>query len=146
MHVSSAKTTPAVPSLPRRLASLTYEALLLAAVLFVAGFLVVGLLPSAASVTARLAYQLYLFLVAGAYLTWFWRHGGQTLAMKTWHVRLECVQGGQVGFGQAWLRYLLAVLGTLCLGAGFLWAIIDRDGQYLHDRLAHTRLVMTTTD
>jgi uncharacterized RDD family membrane protein YckC len=132
--------TPAIPSLPRRLASLFYDALLLAAILFLADFLVVGLMPALPSPLARFLHQAYLFLVAGAYFTWFWRHGGQTLAMKTWRVRLETLAGGPLGWGQAWLRYSLAALGLLCLGLGFLWAIVDRDGQFLHDRLARTRL------
>jgi uncharacterized RDD family membrane protein YckC len=133
--------TPATPSLPRRLASLFYDALLVAAILFLAGFLVVGLMPALPSPLVRFLHQAYLFLVAGAYFTWFWRHGGQTLAMKTWRVRLETLDGGPLGWGQAWLRYSLAALGLLCLGLGFLWAIVDRDGQFLHDRLARTRLV-----
>jgi len=133
--------TAATASLPRRLASLFYDALLLAAILFLAGFLVVGLVPAEASALARLLHQAYLLLVAGGYLTWFWRHGGQTLAMKTWRIRLERLDGGRLSLGQAWLRYLWALLGLTCLGLGFLWALVDRDRQFLHDRMAKTRLV-----
>ncbi|MCO5760730.1 MAG: RDD family protein, partial [Chromatiaceae bacterium] len=129
------------PSLPRRLASLFYEALLLAAVLFLAGFLVVGLMPTEPSPLARLLHQAYLILAAGAYLIWFWRHGGQTLAMKTWRIRLERVDGERLTLGQAWLRYLLAAAGVMCFGLGLIWALFDPDRQFLHDRLARTRLV-----
>lgn len=137
---------PLVPlaGLRRRLASLVYECLLLLALWFVAGFIVVGALPEPPEGLARVAFQIYLWLVAGVYLVWFWRRGGQTLAMRTWRLRLVDVQGRPVARRQAWLRYLLASLGTLALGAGFLWAILDRDRQFLHDRLAGTRLLALT--
>jgi uncharacterized RDD family membrane protein YckC len=128
-------------SLPRRLASLAYEALLLAAVLFLAGFVVVGLLPGEPPAPAFWAYRFYLLLVAGVYFTWFWRHGGQTLAMKTWRFRLVAADGGALSRGMAWRRYALAVLGLSGFGLGFAWALVDREHQFLHDRLAGTRLV-----
>jgi uncharacterized RDD family membrane protein YckC len=135
-------TLLATPSLPRRFASLFYEALLLAAVLFLAGYLVVGLMPGQPSAIARLVHQIYLMLVAGIYFTWFWCHGGQTVAMKTWRIKVELAEGGRLGYGKAWLRYLLAVAGVLAFGIGLLWALVDRDRQFLHDRLAGTRLVV----
>jgi uncharacterized RDD family membrane protein YckC len=51
--------------------------------------------------------------------------------------------GAPVGVGRAACRYALAWISLLSLGAGFLWAWVDRDGQFLHDRLAGTRIVMT---
>ncbi|TCJ19528.1 RDD family protein [Parasulfuritortus cantonensis] len=129
------------PSLARRFASLFYDALLLGAVLFLAGLLVVGLLPDVSAGRARHLYQAWLFLVAGVYLTWFWCHGGQTLAMKTWRIRVVEVGGMRLGFGRAWLRYGLAAVGLAAGGMGFLWAFFDRDRLFLHDRLADTRLV-----
>jgi uncharacterized RDD family membrane protein YckC len=99
--------------------------------------------------------------VIGFYLTWFWRRSGQTLAMKTWHVRLVDAAGAKVGLPRAWLRYLslwwgllpaavidglghpLAAAVTL-VGAflvDFAWAFFDADRQFLQDRLAGTRLI-----
>ena len=63
--------------------------------------------------------------------------------MKTWRIRVEAADGGPVRPGQAARRYLFAWAGAAALGIGFLWALLDRDGQYLHDRLAGTRLVDT---
>lgn len=132
---------PVTAGLRRRLASLVYESLLLAALFMVAGFLVVGWLDPAASAAHRLAFQLYLLGCAGLYLTLSWHRGGQTLAMKTWRIRLVDRQGGRPALGRCLLRYLLAVLGLLAGGLGFLWALWDPQGQFLHDRLAGTLLV-----
>lgn len=126
-------------TLPRRLICLIYEAFLLAAVLFLAGLLVVWLHPEERGWLGHLLFQAYLFAVMGAYFVWSWRHGGQTLAMKTWRIQLVDAHGGPVGLRQAWLRYVLAVF---TFGAGFVWALVDRDRQFLHDRFAGTRLVM----
>ncbi len=134
------------PTLKRRLASLLYDALLLLAVLFLAGFVVIGALPDVRGGPARLVFQGYLALVAGFYLTWFWRRGGQTLAMKTWRIRLVDGYGQPVGLGVAWVRYGLALLGLFTLGLGFAWALWDRDRQFLHDHLAGTRLVLAEDD
>ena len=78
--------------------------------------------------------------VVGAYFVGFWTRGGQTLAMKTWRIRLEAAAGGPVDTARAVRRYLFALVGAAALGFGFLWALLDREGQFLHDRLAGTRL------
>jgi uncharacterized RDD family membrane protein YckC len=64
--------------------------------------------------------------------------------MKTWRIRLESASAGPVDRARAVRRYVLAVLGAATLGIGFLWAFLDRDGQFLHDRLSGTRLVFVT--
>ena len=124
----------------RRLASLLYEGVLLFAVVFIAGFLFVAFAREADSGVARLVFQLYLFTVCGIYFVYCWAYGGQTLAMKTWRIRLVTGMGTPVSPGRAFLRYVLAIPAT-ALGFGLIWAYFDRDRQFLHDRLAQTRLV-----
>ena len=92
-------------------------------------------------VVARPLLQLYLVGLAGAYFVCQWLRGGQTLAMKTWGLRLVPRHEGALTLGQALQRYCIALAGLLALGAGFAWALFDRDHQFLHDRLAGTRIV-----
>ena len=125
----------------RRLSSLAYEALLLGGVLAFAAMPYVILTRGVDHFIARPLLQLYLALLAGVYFVWQWRRGGQTLPMKTWHLRIVSCDGGTLSLSQAVLRYCLALAGAVVLGAGFAWAIIDREHQFLHDRLAGTRLV-----
>ena len=89
----------------------------------------------------RHALQLWVLAVAGSYCVWFWSRGGQTLPMKTWGIRVVRWDGAPVGAARALHRYLLALLGLAALGLGYLWALADRDRQFLHDRLAGTALV-----
>ncbi len=83
----------------------------------------------------------HIFIVLGAYFVWYWHHGGQTLAMQTWKIQLLTPSGTQPSLTQLALRYVLAWPCLVYLGAGLFWAIFDRDRQFLHDRLAGTRLV-----
>ena len=86
--------------------------------------------------------QFCLYLVAGFYLLWCWLHGGQTLAMQTWRIRLIDGEAQTLTLWRVLQRYLLASAGLLFFGAGFLWALFDREGQFLHDRLLGTRLML----
>jgi uncharacterized RDD family membrane protein YckC len=126
--------------LGRRAASLVYEALLLSAVLWCAGLLFALIEQQLAWTHARLLYQAYLLLISGAYFVWHWVRG-QTLPMKTWHIKLVTESGNPVSKRQALARYLIGTAGLLLLGVGFLWAFVDRERQFLHDRLAGTRIV-----
>ncbi|CAN5227942.1 RDD family protein [soil metagenome] len=140
-----------------------YESLLLFGVLFISGWLFSTLLQQRHALYLRTAFQDWLFLVIGIYFVWFWTHGGQTLAMKTWRIRLVTAEGEALSAKRATLRYLLAWLWVLP-GLGLAWALnartwmlvliptlniliwalaiyLDPKRQFLHDRLAGTRLI-----
>jgi len=140
-----------------------YEAMLLFSILFFAGWIFSTLLQQRNALYLRHGQQAWLFIVLTAYFVWCWSHGGQTLAMKTWRLQLVDKDGGAVNATKALLRYLLAwlwflpglalawVLGThtwmlLFIPAAnvVLWSLtifLDPQRQFLHDRLAGTKLV-----
>jgi uncharacterized RDD family membrane protein YckC len=128
-------------SLARRALALAYEALLLFALLLVSALPVVMITHAADGIAARPLLQIYLFAVAAAYFIWQWRRGGQTLAMKTWRIRIVTREGAPLALRHALSRFLFAAAGALLAGAGFLWALLDREGLFLHDRLAGTWIV-----
>lgn len=133
---------PGTPSIWRRFASILYEALLLAAVLFIAGFIFTAVFHSPLPPILRFAFQLYLLLVIATYFIWYWLHGGQTLPMKTWRLRVVRTDGQPLSLKQACLRFLLALIGVgLCFG--ILWALFDRECLFWHDRMAGTKVVMS---
>jgi uncharacterized RDD family membrane protein YckC len=126
----------------RRLASMLYESLLLLGVWSV-GFM----LPHLALgigwgiVLPGPALLIHVFVIFGIYFIWYWRHGGQTLAMQTWKLKLVSADGLPPGRQQLFLRYFLSWPSLLFFGAGLLWVVFDRDRQFLHDRLAGTRII-----
>jgi len=127
------------PSVWKRLASALYDALLLLAVLIAMNTFFVLLFGKAEAPPLRYFHQFYLYLVCATYFVGFWQHGGQTLAMRTWHIKLVSSSGESLGVGQAVLRFVFAPLGLLM----FWWAWLDKEHCFLHDRLAKTRLVKT---
>ncbi len=124
-----------------RIAAMVYELLLVTAVLFVASLPFLYVFGNAQSGWRHLLFQLYLTGVLFAYFSTFWRRSGQTLAMKTWRIRLVTRDGSPLTLKQAAVRFAIALLGLMAAGAGFWWALFDRDGQFLHDRIAGTRLI-----
>lgn len=128
-------------SLSRRFLAIFYDSLLLASILFFGTAILLPLTGGEAIPAGNVFYALYLGSLSYAYFAWQWVHGGQTLGMRAWHVALTRLDDGPPGWGEASLRFLLALLSWLPAGFGFFWARFDRDGLALHDRLSKTRLV-----
>lgn len=112
MERSADLSSPA-PGLARRLAALAYEGLLLFGVLFGAAFVFSVATNQRHGLHGRSALGAFLFAVLGVYFVWFWSRSGQTLALKTWHLRIVSSQGTLVTPWRALLRYLLAWLWFL---------------------------------
>jgi uncharacterized RDD family membrane protein YckC len=138
----AAGALPATPGIVRRLASALYDLLLAVALILIATFPWLALFGDSTHGWRRHALQVWVLFVVGSYFVWFWTRGGQTLPMKTWRIRLvRAAGGGRITVWQGAHRFLIAVLGALAAGLGFWWAFVDRDRQFLHDRLAGTALV-----
>ena len=137
-------TAGARAGLRRRLASMAYEGLLLLGVLSVT-FMLPHLALGLGFEVVLPGYILLFHLIAvlGAYFLWYWMHGGQTLAMQTWQLRITTPSGTPPGLGILVLRYLLAWPSLLFYGAGLIWAFFDRDRQFLHDRLSGTCIIFS---
>ena len=134
-------TGTSVPGFWRRILCMIYEFLLLIAVLFIAGLMFHLVYHDTGSPYFRLVFQIYLLSVAGIYLIWFWTHGGQTLAMQTWKIRVISINGSGISIWQAIARYFFAVISISFFGCGIIWALFDREGQFLYDRLAGTKII-----
>jgi len=166
MTTETASPALVAPSLRRRMACWVYEGLLLFGVMFISGYLFSTLSQTRHALDNRHGLQAFLFLIFGIYFTWF-GHKGQTLAMKTWHIRLVDAKGETLTQARALRRYLLSWIWfipplaliapfslsgqetlLLCLGWISIWALLSRfqaQGQFWHDVWAGTRLVQADT-
>ena len=135
-----ASTALRTPGWFRRLACATYDALLVTAVVLLATLPVAALAGDVSQDWRKYLLQAYILAVIGAYFVVSWSRNGQTLALRTWRMRIVRTDGEPMGAATAFRRYLLALLGLALFGAGFLWSLVDRDRQFLHDRLTGTRL------
>jgi len=84
---------------------------------------------------------IFLLIVIG-FFTWFWTHGGQTLGMRAWRLKLLSRDGQAVTLRQALVRLAGALLSLLPAGLGLLWVLIDPQRCAWHDRLSDTRLIV----
>jgi uncharacterized RDD family membrane protein YckC len=150
------------PGLWRRMACWLYEGMLLFGVVFLAGYLFSTLSQTRNAMDNRNALQAFIFVIFGIYFVWFWAKG-QTLAMKTWHIRVVDRQGKAITQLRALGRYALSWLWVLpplmaiapfqlsggesaliIIGWVIVWALLSRlhpEGQFWHDALAGTRLI-----
>ena len=128
-------------SLRVRLLSMSYEALLLVAIELIATALFVAVVGDSRMQPWRALLQVYLVAVAGIYFVWSWTDGRRTLPMRTWRLRLVNRAGEPPNVRSALVRFLVALLALPLGAAAAWWALIDREGLFLHDRVAGTRLV-----
>lgn len=150
------------PGLRRRMACWLYEGILMFGVVFISGYLFGTLSQTRNALDNRNALQAFLFVVFGIYFVWFWSKG-QTLAMKTWNIRLVDRNGQAVTQLRALLRYVLswlwflpplvavvpfhlpgAEITVIVIGWVAVWALLSRfhpEGQFWHDAWAGTRLI-----
>lgn len=158
-------TTLPTPSRWRRFFCMLYEGILLFGLVFGVLLIFDFLTQSRHALFLRDARQIILFLTIGLYFLLSWRKNGQTLPMKTWHMRLQTAVGGKLSWGRALFRYVLmwvlpllfmVFVYLLAAQSGnqgsylllifapytiFIWTWFDADKQFLHDRLASTRIV-----
>ncbi len=129
------------PSLLKLGACFIYEALVVIALSFICALPYLMLVGDASHGAKRYYFQLVLWLFIGAYFVWCWHKKGQTLAMQAWHFHVLTQDGSFLSMRMAMIRYLLATLSLMLLGFGFLWAIVDRENLFLHDRLLKNKLI-----
>jgi uncharacterized RDD family membrane protein YckC len=161
--ISPAPISLTAPSLSRRLACFVYEAVLLFGVVMISGYLYSSLTQQRHALVGRHGLQAFMFLIIGIYFAWFWSHGGQTVAMRTWHIRVVKANGAPLTQPLAAARYLLAYVWFLpglaigwcsgLQGGAALWPLVLNmilviliarfapERQFLHDLLLGTRLV-----
>jgi uncharacterized RDD family membrane protein YckC len=133
--------------LPRRLAAMLYDGLLLAAVLMIATALLLPLTGGEAITPAdhpwlELGYRLMIAGLVVLFFGTFWTRRGQTLGMASWRLRVEREDGSLLTWGDTVRRLAAALLSWLPLGLGYAWILFDREGRAWHDRLSRTRVVL----
>lgn len=164
MSPGAEPTTLPAPPLLRRLASFLYEGVLLFGVVMTAGLAYAAVTGQRHALIGTRGLQVWLFAVIGAYFIGFWVRQGQTLAMRTWRLRLVDAAGKRVSVPRAACRYLLCWLWFLpallaqylsgvqggiafvvLLVTGVLTyaglALLHPQRQFLHDALCGTRLI-----
>jgi uncharacterized RDD family membrane protein YckC len=132
---------PKSASLWRRLAALLYDSLLLLAIWFIATASLLPLTGGEAIEANNPFLTTYLLFISFFFYGWFWRHGGQTLGMRSWQLQLQNLREGRVSWLQCLLRFIVALPAGLLFGLGYVWMLFDKRKLTWHDRYSETRIV-----
>jgi uncharacterized RDD family membrane protein YckC len=136
-----APSTGDSPGLFRRLGALVYDGVLLAGVLFVATLALLPLRGGEAFRPHDPLFFAYILMVGFVFCGWFLTHGGQTLGMRAWKIRLLACDGRPVSWRQAAIRYLCALVSLGSFGLGYLWVWLDPHRRSWHDLASGTRVI-----
>lgn len=120
----------------RRLMAIIYDTLLLLAVLFIATSVAMVFNQGDAIEPGQAIYPyyiVYLIILSFCFYGWFWTHGGQTLGMKTWKMKLVCVDGDAITWWLAFIRFISAAISWAAAGLGFLWSLVHPEKRTWHD-------------
>ena len=144
--VTSGVKTDLTPGFLRRLAAMVYDSFLLLALYFLATALLLPLNGGQAFGSGQLFYPFYLLAVSFGFYGWFWTHGGQTLGLKAWKIKVLTFEQQPLNWKQAFIRFGSAFFSLLIGGFGFLWVILDKNNYAWHDYLSKTRLFFETQE
>jgi uncharacterized RDD family membrane protein YckC len=90
----------------------------------------------------NLLYQLSLIATAAVFFIGFWVHGGQTLGMRAWRLRVEQRSGEAINWKTGSIRFAAGILSIIPVGLGLLWLLVDPKRLAWHDRISKTRVVL----
>jgi uncharacterized RDD family membrane protein YckC len=123
-----------------RLLAMFYDSLLLISALLIATALALMVTKGTLSYHNPF-FRTFLFLICFSFYAWFWLHGGQTLGMRAWRLRLQRFDGRAITVWQALLRFLVAIPSLAAGGLGLLWMLVDKDRLAVHDRISESMIV-----
>lgn len=126
--------------LPRRLAIIVYDAVVVISLLMLAALLAILAGFEGQTAMKDPVYTLYLFSTWFAYLGWCWSKGGMTVGMRAWRVKIEDHAGNQPGWGHSAIRFVVSLLSAATAGAGFAWSLFDSHKRTWHDMASQTKL------
>ena len=129
-----------------RLGAVLYDSLLLLAVWFCATAILLPFTHGEALQAGNPLYTSYLFMISFFFYGWFWVHGGQTLGLRAWRLRVQRPDGRPITWLQALLRFLTALVSWAALGMGFWWILIDRQKRGWHDLYSETVTARVSKD
>jgi uncharacterized RDD family membrane protein YckC len=135
------------PSLFRHLAALLYDGLIVLALWLFGTFLLALLIHPArrslnASESGRILYWGFLLALAWIFLAGFWSHGGQTLGLKAWRLKLVQRNGQPVNWSHATVRFLVELIEWLLIGV-FLLPVYFLGSRGASDRTATLSVYLT---
>ena len=125
----------------RRLAAFCYDLLVLTALVVCFTLVVLAVRLGVAVPAGSWWFPACLLAIAMAFFCSFWVHGGQTLGMRAWRIRVVRDDGRALTWPQALARFAAGLVAFLPAGLGLWWSVFDSAKRSWHDRWTRTRVV-----
>jgi len=140
-------------SFMRRIGAMFYDFMLALSSVILVGFFFTAVIMSlfsienieAGSPAAKAIFMLLVIFTFGFY-GWFWTHGGQTLGMRAWKLKLVREDFESITWLQALFRFCYSIISWVPLGAGYLWMLVDKKKLSWHDRISKTYIIDLKND
>lgn len=121
----------------RRCAAFLYDCFLLIALFFIITAIAIAF--NDGHEIQHSLYKMFLLVISFIFFDWFWRHGGQTLGMRAWRIKVESIESSNITFKQSLARF---ITGVLLFGITLGYLLFSADARALHDRLSKTKIVI----
>lgn len=142
--MTSLLSNPIPASLRRRLAAMLYDSLLILALCLFISFVVVAINHGEGMTDKQLPFiQTIMLVTIFSFFAGFWMHGGKTLGMQAWQIKLVTLDGKPLRLTQCLLRFFVAIVSIGFLGLGYWWMLWDKDKLTWHDRYSMTKIIVT---
>ena len=128
-------------ALPRRLMIMLYDGVIMLGLLMLASAVALPFGETEKMAFRDIGFTLWLLLVCFIYLSACWRHGGMTVGMRAWRVKIVSQDGERISWVACLLRFLTGLLSLTALGLGVFWALLDGKNRGWHDLASHTFLI-----
>ena len=133
--------SPEKPGFFRYFAAIFYDLILVIALFFVTTAILLPFTQGEA-IQSTFLFPLYLLCVSFIFYGWFWTHGGQTLGLRAWKLRLVSDQQTDISWKQAFIRYMTACCSCTVLGLGFIWRLWQKDSKTWHDLSSKSYIIL----
>tara|TARA_B100000780_G_scaffold272462_1_gene234733 strand:+ start:1465 stop:1857 length:393 start_codon:yes stop_codon:yes gene_type:complete len=127
----------------RLYACLFYEAIIQIALWFIVTFFLLAVFKIDLTTNFN-PLRTILWGSSGIYFILSWFYGGQTLAMKTWKLKLIYPKENRK-FSYLLVRYFLASISIIFFGIGYFYVFFDKKKRFLHDKLLGSKIIYIQT-
>tara|TARA_B100001287_G_scaffold89300_1_gene74830 strand:- start:6 stop:407 length:402 start_codon:yes stop_codon:yes gene_type:complete len=124
----------------RRLASIFYDGVLVVAIVIITSLPFYSFNVEE-SFLLKLTMQLYFYLIIQYFFVWFWVNSTATLGMKSWKIKIVDINGNNISYKKAIVRFNASILSISIFGLGFLISLFRKDKKCLHDIISRTQLI-----
>ena len=124
----------------RRLASIFYDGVLVVAIVIITSLPFYSFNVEE-SFLLKLTMQLYFYLIIQYFFVWVWVNSAATLGMKSWKIKIVDINGNNISYKKAIVRFNASILSISIFGLGFLISLFRKDKKCLHDIISRTQLI-----